>query len=480
MDTDMARHILHKLPLAEATLQVWRWILDEMTLLKCFEVHRGRCYERAISFEVMTHLMADALVNHQGNAKRCFEDAIEDGVLRATVQAAYGKLRRMPIGVSEAMVNHTAIRLREIWPEGMCLACPSSLDGFDLRALDGKTIKRVSRRLKPLRGVKAGLLGGRATTVLSLRYGLVESMKADPDGHGSEVNMVPDVVEELRNRSHERPCLWVCDRGFCKQNLIELLGMDADAYILRYTKKLRYTKDNMVPEGHDVDEEGRGYEESWGWIGTVRDPERFRVRRIVLQCDDIDNGKTDKKNPDDLILITNLHDADRYPAVDVLEMYRRRWHIERVFQEVTEVFGLKHLIGSSPEATIFQFGFCVILYNVIQLHRMYIAQDQERSITSISSEKYFQDVRDDLIACMRLIDPGALPALVVDIENKISMCDTLRCLLHDCWKSRWEKAKPNRHRRAKVRTGPQPGEGYGQCCSVYRILMRAKQAARSG
>lgn len=88
-------------------------------------------------------------------------------------------------------------------------------------------------------------------------------------------------------------------------------------------------------------------------------------------------------------MITNIHDGDRYPAIDLLERYRRRWHIERVFQAVMEVFGLDHLIEGSPEATIFQCSYCLILYNVIQLHR---------AVSCISTEKYFQDVRDELVA----------------------------------------------------------------------------------
>ena len=478
MDTLMASYILKKLPLAKATMQVWRWIFDPQSLADCFERHRGRCYERVITFEMMIHLMADALINYQGNARRCFEEAIADGTLSASVQAAYGKLRHVPIGISESLINRTSLRLRAIWPEGITCACPDSLSEFDLSAIDGKTIKGVKRRLKPLRGVKGGLMGGRSLVSLSLRYGTVEAMKSDPDGHAAEVNMVPDLVTELRSTSQFSKRLWVCDRGFCKQNTIELLGDGDDAYLVRYTKKLLYTRDNMMSERDGVDDEGRYYEESWGWIGTVKEPKRFRVRRLKLHLEDIDNGESKEKS-ESLILITNLDDGECYPAVDLLNLYRRRWHIERVFQEVTEVFGLKHLIGSSPEATIFQFSFCLILYNVIQVHRAFLAQNEEREVSTISTEKYFQDVRDDLIACMRLIDPGELPSLIVDIDNAVDMRESLRTLLAGLWKPRWVKSPPNRRRRAKVRTGPQSGERYGRCVSVHRILQEAKYRAQT-
>ena len=74
-----------------------------------------------------------------------------------------------------------------------------------------------------------------------------------------------------------------------------------------------------------------------------------------------------------ILLITDLLDAQRYPASDLLQLYMSRWGIERMFQQVTEVFGLRALIGSTPEATVFQFAFCLVLYNIIQVLRGYIA-----------------------------------------------------------------------------------------------------------
>ena len=84
-----------------------------------------------------------------------------------------------------------------------------------------------------------------------------------------------------------------------------------------------YTRDNTVPVCGGIDAEGRCYEESWGWIGTVKFPERFRVRRLKLHPEDIDNGESKEKS-EDLVLLTNLDDGDCHPAVDSLELYHRR------------------------------------------------------------------------------------------------------------------------------------------------------------
>jgi hypothetical protein len=46
-----------------------------------------------------------------------------------------------------------------------------------------------------------------------------------------------------------------------------------------------------------------------------------------------------------------------------------RWGIERVFQKSTEVLHLEHLLGTTPEGTLFQLAFCLLVYQVIQVVR---------------------------------------------------------------------------------------------------------------
>jgi len=472
MGDNFAQEALSRLPLAEATLQAWRWMASDQFLADVFQASRGRCYERLISFATVTQLMSDALVNHHGNARRAFEEAIADESLPASVQAAYGKLRRLPVALSVALLNEATSRLHSIWPQSDRYAkrrWPPSLGGFDdLVVLDGKTIKRVMRRLKPLRKVHAGLLGGRAVAALSLRCGLIEALEANPDGHASEVTMAPAVVATLRRREPDARRLWVCDRGFCTQALLELFGVKDDAYLLRLHPNLRFTRDDSIPVSRGVDERGRPYEEDWGWLGTTKQPRRFAVRRIRLH-------RSDGKKKSDVVLITNLRDARDLPAVDLLELYLNRWGIEQVFQDVTEVFGLAHLIGTTPKAAIFQLAFCLLLYNIIQLHRAWIAEDQRRDASGISPEKLFQDVRDELISWSRLIGPSATAELIPPLTRASQVRRRLRQLFRSRWKDRWTKSPPRRNRGSKTRNGPQPGHHYGQHESVHRILQQHKR-----
>src|SRR5574340_563979 len=91
------KEVLARMPLAEAVLLLWGWVTWEDRLQGLWERFRGPCYEKVISFSLMVHLIADALLRYGGSGRRSFEKGIESGDLEATLQAAYGKLRRLPI-----------------------------------------------------------------------------------------------------------------------------------------------------------------------------------------------------------------------------------------------------------------------------------------------------------------------------------------------------------------------------------------------
>src|SRR5208337_4096674 len=138
------------------------------------------------------------------------------------------------------------------------------------------------------------------------------------------------------------------------------------------------------------------YVEDWGWLGSPKRPKkRMYVRRITLY----------RPGEKDVILVTNLCDAAAVPAVDLLEVYLNRWGIERMFQQVTEVFGLEHLIGTTPEGVIFQFAMCLLLYNLIQVVRGEVAAGVRRGREEISGEKLFEDVQLQMIAWSQTVEP---------------------------------------------------------------------------
>ena len=169
MEAEFAREILSRVPLAEAVLSLWRWVADPLFLLSVFTRHRGLGYEKEISFGVLVQLIADALLEHQGSGRKSFARGREQGFLTASVQAVYQKLSRVPLALSEAWLAESTARLRPVYPEAARLPVSPALRGLEVIIVDGKAIKRVAKRLKPLRGRKGGVLGGKALSASKSR-----------------------------------------------------------------------------------------------------------------------------------------------------------------------------------------------------------------------------------------------------------------------------------------------------------------------
>jgi hypothetical protein len=440
--------------LAQSVLLLWQQVADPKFLQDLFDRQRGRGYQKILSFPSLVQLIADALLQHDGSARASFERALERDALPVSIPAAYGKLRRLPIAVSTAFLTEGTQRLHALLPKPSTNAIPASLQSFLVTVLDGKTIKHVAKRLKLLRGVRGGVLGGKTLVALEVNSGLAVAMGAHPDGEINELRLVPEVVGQVRQRL-PGPHLWVGDRLFCDLKQTGRFAAHGDHFLVRYHSKVHFHPDpeRAVLQGSDAG--GRPYTEAWGWLGAATDPRRRYVRRITLT----------RPGDEDLILVTDLLDACRYPAVDLLAVYHGRWGIEIVFQTVTEVFPLKHLIGSTAQAGIFQMAFCLLLYNMIHVLRAYVAAAERWEPADVSLEKMFEDVEKELIAWTVLVKPMDTVAVFDEIPSVSQVRKQLTKLLSNVWRDPWlksvnEKARPYRRKPQASRTHT----------SVHRIL----------
>lgn len=464
----LARRVMARMPLAEAVLFLWRWVADEEFLDRLYEQHRGHGFTRVLTFPVLVYLLADALLVREGSGREAFESAREEGQLPVSIVAAYGKLRRLPPALSEAFLADTASRLSLLWPPGVSRELPECLADFDVFVLDGKTIKALHKRLKPLRGVAGGVVGGKALVALELRTGLVRAMRTHLDGDASEMPFIPALVEQVRGGSPRRR-LWLGDRAFSYLEHVLPLGVAPDHFVVRRRSNVTFRADptRRAQTGHDVG--GRRWREEWGWLSRHGQKQALAVRQITLK----------REGQESLVLLTSLLDARKYPGADLLALYRQRWQIERVFQEITGVFGLRHLIGSSPEASLFQFAFCLLLYNALQVVRACIAQAHRRSSDRLSNEKLFRDVHRQLSAWTLLVGPaltlappgggrrgkaarGARGPTAGQARRLIG-----RMLLR-VWSPSWIKSPPQVRKKRPPPTGP------GKHTSAYRVLQQSK------
>ena len=454
------RDTLTRLPLAEAVLTLWRWVADSSSLDQIFDDNRGRCYEKILSFSLLVYLVRDALLEYGGSGLKSFDEAKERGELETSFRAAYGKLGRIPIPVSAALLAECSARLGDVYPsepEAQTLL-PTSLDDYRVMTLDGKAIKRVAKRLKPLWGATGGLLGGRALVAMDMRSGLAVAMRGHPDGDVNEVRFVGDLVPEVRQRARGKT-LWLGDSSFCDLTQPAHFAQQGDAFLVRYHPKVPFYVDPACKARQGRNRLRQRYVEEWGHLGSPRNKKRIYVRRITLY----------RPGEKDVILVTNLCDHKAFLAVDLLETYLNRWGIERMFQQVTEVFGLEHLIGTKPEGVIFQFAMCLLLYNLIQVVRGLVAVGVDRKREEISGEKLFEDVHLQMIAWSQTVDPDQTITHFEGEWTATKVKGRLRDLLSGLWKDRWLKSPPKKRGSSRTLVRRRT---HG---SVYRILEAHQQ-----
>jgi hypothetical protein len=448
--------VLNKLPLAQATLQTLSFALDDAFLEEMYQKNRGASYTKLIGFPLITRLVCDALFQDK-SGRRVFEKAHEEEILPASVEAAYKKLGRLPVAVSTAFLEGVSGRIRELFPQG-CeeTSLPASLARFTGIVIDGKATKKIPHRLKPLRSPKVGgLVGGRGLVAYQLQSGLVLGMEADEDGDANETPWVPRLAAKIRAITTE-PRLWIADRQFSYPTSLVEFSRGDDAFVVRYSKAIPFFRDESRCPREGKDAEGRDYTEEWGWLGVARHPQRCFVRRITVK----------RGSQEAILVVTNLLDADGCPATDLLETYRKRTSIEYVFERITEVFALRRLIGTTPRATLFQLSLCLLLYNVLQLVRAYIARNNDKPLERVSPKKLLEDIRDQLVSCLVIVDTDALTAYRTKYQTVESMKQCLTETLQ-VWENRWTKAKSHRNR---------PETPKRQQChdSAYRVLQKAK------
>jgi len=450
------QEVCQRLPLADAVYQLLDFVTADAVLDKIFARHRGPSYQDVITFPLFVHLIAAALLQRDASAHQSFQRAHQAGTLPASVVALYGKLKRVPLSLSQGLLAETTQRLRTVFPDvGETL--PASLQKFEVFAFDGKKLKFLAKRLKPVRAVRGLVLGGKLLVAQHLYTGLALAFEANADGEAADNPLVAGAITQVRALYAQGPRLWIGDRLFCDLNQMQQLSAEGDHFLLRYQAKVGFHPDPQRPPRTGHDHRGLPYTEDWGWLGSPKDPRRRYVRRITVQ----------RPGQKPIILVSSLLDADQYPAADLSAAYLRRWGIEKMFQEVTEVFDLRHLIGSTPQATVFQGALCLLLYNLIRAVRGYLAQAQQRQPETISSKHLFLDVTRQLTAWNELVTVAQTLAWLGGMERTVEQLQAyLRQRLAGVWKPCWQKAA------TKKRVGAPTPTQYlkGGHSSVYRIL----------
>ena len=306
-----------------------------------FDRHADRQYTRDLFFSTIFDIMSLVVSGTYKSVHAAFQARKDD--ITVSIKSVYNKLNGLEPAVSAEMVRYAA-RQAEPIIEKLGGTLKPLLPGFRIKMLDGNCIEASHHRIKELRDIAGGALPGKSLVVYDPSLRLPIDVFPCEDGHAQERSLLADVLASVERRD-----VWICDRNFCVISF--LFGIASKAFfVIRQHGNLPWQSAGKMTYAGRV-ETGRVHEQSI--IITDKAGNTLELRRIRVRLD-----KATRDGDQDIFIITNLPKEVAH-AKKIAELYRNRWKIETVFQELSEYLNSEINTMGYPSAALF--GFCVAL-----------------------------------------------------------------------------------------------------------------------
>lgn len=317
-------------------------LLNPEHLDSWFEATAEAQYTKSVLFSSLFNIMLRVVSGSHKSVHAAYHAASEN--IGASVVAVYQKLQGIEPAVAAGLVRYAACEaaatIRALGGE-----LPPLLPGYRVKLLDGNCLATSQRRIKELRGLRAGPLPGKSLVVLDPALRLAIDVFPCEDGHTQERALFDEVLRTVAVGD-----VWIADRNFCTRGFLTGIVDHGGHYIIREHRGLPI--EPVTPEREaGTSETGKVYEQAVAILMT--DGSKRTVRRIRVRL------KSQTRDGDrDLLILTDLA-KDVVAASDVAALYRRRWTIETAFQELATQLRSEIDTLGYPRAALF--GFCVAL-----------------------------------------------------------------------------------------------------------------------
>ena len=348
LDEVLERFVVHS-PITVMAQLAFERVLDPAWMEALFTEHRGRQYERELLFSTTVDVVALVALGLRPSVHAAARARQDLGV---SLSALYDKLNRTDPALGRALVQQSASRLEPVveqFRSGQKPVCP----GYRVRIVDGNCLAPSEKRLKPLRKVRSAALPGRSLVIYDPDKCLVTDVLPAEDGHVGERTLMASLVPTGREGD-----LWIGDRGFCTYNILAALAQRGCAFVVREhgsNAKLTFCG---TPHKQGTTETGMVYEHLVDCYGP--DGSSIRLRRIELHL-----HKATEDGDTIVRILSNL--PEQVTAMEIADLYRRRWTIEIMFQKLESVLASEIKTLGYPRAALFSFCVAILAYNVLSM-----------------------------------------------------------------------------------------------------------------
>lgn len=323
-------------------------VLTAEKLALCFERVTEKQYTRELLFSSIFELMSLVVTKTFPSINAAYQSQkIDIGV---SITSVYNKLNGLETVVSSALVKDTAKEMSQM-VHALKGECAPLLPGFRVKMLDGNCIEATEHRLKVLRNHAAGALPGKSLVLYDPALEMATDVFPCEDGHAQERSLLPGVLDVFKEND-----AIIMDRNFCVRTFLFGIAARGAYFICRHHQQMPYIELSDLKRVGDT-ETGEINEQ---WIEVENeDGVKEKWRRIVIRLE-----KSTRDGEWELAILTNFPKtvAD---AKLVANLYRKRWTIETMFQELEAHLQSEINTLGYPKAALF--GFCVALvaYNIM-------------------------------------------------------------------------------------------------------------------
>ena len=408
-------------------------------------------YTRKLPFATVAEVMGEVVFNVNPSINAALVE--RSGTLPVSVTAFYQKLNGIEPAVSAVLVRDSAVQLTPVIHK-LGLRTPL-LPGYNIRILDGNHFAATEHRLLETRRETAAPLPGQALVVLDPDVRLAVDVIPCEDGHAQERSLLNQILPSVRVKD-----LWIADRNFCTLGFLSGIVRRKGRFLIRHHANMPLQligRRKLIGQS----DTGKVFEQQ----ARMTDPDSGR--ELKIRCITVKLNVATRDKEQEIHILTNLSKTAA-DGLKVADLYRKRWSVESLFQEMTENLTCEIKTLGYPRAAVFAFCLALVAWNGMSvihaaLRNVYGEETVDENVSSFYLSLEIAQVYNGMMI--------AIPAAEWTIFQNLSTAKMASVLIQLAGKV--SLAKFQKSKRGPKRQQPQRKySGNGQHVATAKLLAR--------
>ena len=319
-------------------------------------------------------------VEEETAIQKAMGDEPGEGIPETSMQALYGRCQSLPSKFFSNLHDRVAGRFYDLAPLSYNRDLSYLSERFpSIRVVDGSRLDRIARRLKVVQGRRQVVLPGAIAASYDPFRGVVTGLDFTPDAAEYELDRANRLFEKMAAGS-----LVIGDRLYAypkkitelRKRGIFILTRPTNGVGLNVEKTLACRKARgVLLEDYLV----KGVSRAKGQKG---DQDEDNLLRWIIRTE-----KGEKRE-----VVTSVLDPEVLSAEEAVELYARRWSVERVFFDLKRVLKLHKFYTANPNGVAMQVFAGAMVYSAMRVVQGRIAQAFKLAGEDLSPGRLFPRV----------------------------------------------------------------------------------------